>query len=102
MSDLPIVCTLTPDALASRRSELLASLMRQATGVEMTDAGCRLRFAASSDALMLIARTIDAERQCCQFLEFRVTVTPGLGAMLLEVTGPAGTRDFVKDLLGGA
>jgi hypothetical protein len=43
---------------------------------------------------------IDAERQCCRFLRFQLTVEPDLGPMWLEVAGPPGTADFLTDLLG--
>jgi hypothetical protein len=49
--------------------------------------------------LDLIARAIDAERQCCRFLTFHLTVEPDLGAFVLDLTGPSGTRDFLSDLL---
>ena len=45
MPDLPIVCTLTPDALRARREGLLTELLRQATGHEFLPEGLRLRFA---------------------------------------------------------
>ena len=102
MKELPIACTLTPEQLANRRSGLIASLRSRAERVERMASGVRPHFAAGSDALQQIARTIDAERQCCQFLEFRLTVAPGLGPMTLEVSGPPGTADFLVDLLDGA
>jgi hypothetical protein len=99
MSDLPIVCTLGPAALKARREGLLADLMRRADDhQELTD-GHRLRFAAAADTLSLIARAIDAERQCCRFLRFRVTVEPDEGPILLELTGPEGTRGFLTALI---
>ena len=39
MPDLPIVCTLTPDALRARRGGLLAALLRQSTGHELLPEG---------------------------------------------------------------
>jgi len=45
MPDLPIVGTLTPDALRARREGLLAALLRQSTGHELLPEGLRLRFA---------------------------------------------------------
>jgi hypothetical protein len=71
-----------------------------ATRGELSD-GCRLTFAASSATLDLIARTIDAERQCCRFLTFRLTIEPDLGAFVLDVRGPSGTREFLRDVIGG-
>jgi hypothetical protein len=39
MPDLPIVCTLTPDALRARREGLLAVLLRQSAGHELLRRG---------------------------------------------------------------
>jgi len=99
MPDLPIVCTLTPAALKARREGLLVELMRRAQGHEELAHGHRLRFAATDDMLSIIARTIDAERQCCRFLRFAITVEPDGGSISLELTGPPGTREFVAALL---
>ena len=48
--------------------------------------------------LRRIADTLDRERQCCQFLRFQLTIEPAGGAIVLDLTGPEGTRDFLKDL----
>jgi arsenate reductase len=99
MAHLPIACTLTPDALRARQQGLLAGLLRRAEGRDLTAEGLRLRFAAADDTLSTIARAVDAERQCCRFLRFAITVEPDGGPMFLEVTGPPGTREFVAGLL---
>ena len=61
--------------------------------------GCRLRFSAQDAVLLSIARTIDAERQRCRFLRFTVIVEPDGGAIVLELTGPTGTREFLAAML---
>lgn len=99
MTNLPIACTLTPAAIRARREGLLSELVRQASSQEETEDGYRLHFAADDDTLFTIARAINAERQCCRFLRFRVTVEPDGGPMSLELTGPAGTREFLSALL---
>jgi hypothetical protein len=48
---------------------------------------------------MAAVRTIDAERQCCRFLKFALTVEPDAGDVWLEVTGPDGTTEFLSTLL---
>jgi hypothetical protein len=99
MADLPIVCTLTPEALRARREGLLSELLRQAQGHEELPHGHRLRFAPTGETLLNIARAVDAERQCCRFLRFGITVEPDGGAIFLELSGPPGTREFVAALL---
>jgi hypothetical protein len=99
MADLPIVCTLTPDALRARREGLLSTLVRQAADREDLPEGLRLRFSSTEDTLSTIARTVEAERHCCRFLRFAISVEPDGGPIILELTGPPGTREFVAALL---
>ena len=99
MSELPIVCTLTPDALRQRREQLLPGLVRRAEAYERLATGLRLRYAASADVLGDIVKMIEAERECCRFLRFELSVAPDLGPITLEVTGPAGTTEFLSDLI---
>lgn len=99
MGHLPIACTLNPAALKARTEGLLVDLVGRADQrLELTD-GHRLRFAASEETLVAIARTVDAERQCCSFLRFTITVEPDEGPITLDLTGPSGTREFLSALL---
>jgi hypothetical protein len=99
MDNLPIACTLTPDALRARREGLLSRLLQSAESLERLPDGLRLHFAASSVTLTTIARAVDAERLCCRFLQFTVTVEPDEGPISLVLTGPPGTQEFVSALL---
>jgi len=99
MTDLPIACTLSPAALAARRERLLSELVRRAEDHQQLPEGHRLRFAATGDTLSTIARTVEAERQCCRFLRFQITVEPDGGPIVLELSGPPGTREFISALL---
>lgn len=101
MPDLPVACTLDPGTLATRREGLLADLVRRAASREPLADGHRLRFSAAGETLALIARVIDAERRCCRFLRFQLTVDPDEGPVVLELTGPPGTREFIDALLDG-
>lgn len=95
MADLPVACTLSPAALKARRENLLNALLHRADERRELPDGYRLRFAAEGDILSVIARTVDTERQCCRFLRFTVTVEPDDGPIALDLTGPAGTREFL-------
>jgi len=99
MPELPIACTLDPESLRTRREGLLAELLKRSGGHELLSNGIRLRFAPSSETLSSITRAIEAERRCCRFLRFTLTVEPDEGQFALELTGPQGTRDFVAALL---
>jgi hypothetical protein len=99
MTDVPIACTLSPDALQARRKGLLADLLRRAEGHELTEEGLRMSFCPEADTLATLARVVEAERRCCRFLRFVITVEPDEGPVSLELSGPAGTREFVAGLL---
>src|SRR5215203_1391072 len=99
MPNLPIVCTLTPDALRARREGLLAALLRQSTGQELLPEGLRLRFAPSTETLASTARAVESERRCCRFLRFTIMVESDEGPLTLDLTGPPGAREFVAALL---
>ena len=99
MSDLPIACTLGPSALKARREDLLGGLVRRAEGRTELANGFRVRFKADEGMLATIAKVVDAERQCCRFLTFHITVERDGGPICLEFTGPPGTTQFLAGLL---
>jgi hypothetical protein len=99
MADLPIVCTLSPDALQTRRLGLLSNLLRRAEEQEELPNGLRLRFPASAETLAAVVSAVEAERHCCRFLRFGITVEPDGGPITLELSGPPGTREFVGAML---
>jgi hypothetical protein len=95
---LPIVCELTPAAVKARRAQLLPGLVARAERREDTEDGYRLTFAPSSEILRAITDTVDAERQCCRWLCFQLTVPPDGGAIVLTLSGPEGAREFLAAL----
>jgi hypothetical protein len=48
--------------------------------------------------LSQIAAAVDAERQCCRFLQFSITVEADGGPISLDLRGPSGTREFLGAL----
>jgi hypothetical protein len=99
MADIPIACTLSPDALRARRDGLLTGLLQRAEHHELVEQGLRARFAPAADLVATLAEVVDAERRCCRFLRFVITVEPDGGPVFLELSGPAGTREFIAGLL---
>ena len=96
MIDLPVACTLSPAAFDARRQNLLPGLWRRADQRHELPNGFRLGFEARPGVLADIARAIDAERQCCRFLSFAIAMAPDEGPITLDLTGPAGTREFLE------
>ena len=102
MTDLPVACTLQPDELKQRAENLVPGLASTATRCVPIEGGYRFEFAPARHTLSEIAGVIDAERQCCRFLRFQLTVEPDEGGVQLDVTGPAGTQEFLANLVNPA
>jgi hypothetical protein len=99
-SEPPMVCTLSPEQLSAQRAGLLPGLLKRADERTPLERGYRMTFAPPHAAGLLddIARIVEQERGCCQFLKFQITVEPSSGPIYLEVTGPAGTREMLDAL----
>jgi len=96
---LPIVRTPQPGELNARATQFLPGVVAAATARQSIENGFRFEFQASSDVLSSIVRMIDAERQCGQFLRFQLTVEAAGGLVVLDVTGPAGSEEFLLAIL---
>src|SRR5437588_11948544 len=99
MAESPIVCTLGPAALKARKAGLLARVAGLSKQTVKIGAGYRFEFTSDRETLSLIAQMIEAERECCRFLRFDLTVEPDSGPISLELTGPPGTEEFLDALL---
>lgn len=100
MSECPVTCTLTSKELTDRRQQILSHLQTERLEMKELADGLAFRFAASSRELTALTNIIDLERQCCQFLTFRLIVEPQLGSMWLELIGPPGTKEMLVAELG--
>jgi len=96
---LPIACTLSQAELATRRNELLPALLGRANSQETVPGGFRWSFSETNGLLSDVASVIEAERRCCRFLRFRLTLEPDGGPLWMEVTGPEGTQEFLHSVL---
>jgi len=96
----PIACTLTPIELANRRNDLLPGFLSRADIQETIPEGFRWSFSETDGLLHNVVSVIEAERRCCRFLRFRLTLEPDGGPLRLEVTGPEGS--FLRSLLFNA
>lgn len=92
---LPVACALTAPELQERRQTVLQKVRRAVQDVRELEDGYAYSFPLSGEWLRELAGMIDLERQCCPFLRFRLTVEESNGLLLLEMTGPEGTKEFL-------
>lgn len=95
--DLPIACTLEPDAMPDRLADWRAILDRAQARTITADGALRLELDDDLD-LGELTRLVAAEQHCCAFFSFAITVdASGIG---LEVRAPEGATAVVTSLFG--
>lgn len=98
VTDLPVACGLMPAELQERRAGLLAKVRGKAAEVAELEDGFRYTFPLVDHVLSDVTNLIQLEHQCCPFLTFRLTIEAGGDSVLLELTGPNGTKEFLAEI----
>jgi len=96
----PVVCTLTETKMRERRQTMLEFVRGAALHVTSLPLGYAYRFEPTSDVLAHLCHLVDLERQCCQFLTFRIVVEAGNQPICLEITGPLEAKSIIADFFG--
>src|SRR5229473_3345864 len=76
-----------------------AHLKSAVVATEQLADGYAFQVPGDKKSLALVLDLILAERECCPFLMFQFTAAPKMGATTLRVTGPAGTKEFLRTIL---
>ena len=97
--DNPVACCLTDAELRQREATLLAQFKSALTATEEIADGYAFHIPGENRWLALVADLINAERECCPFLRFELTAEPKMGPLTLRVTGPHGSKEFLKSIL---
>ena len=97
--DMPIACCLTSAELREREATLLAQFRSAVIETEELPDGYAFRVPGDRKWVVIAAEMIMAERECCPFLTFEFVAQPSMGPIIVRVTGPAGTKEFLKTIL---
>ena len=90
-----VVCKLTTPELQARKKAVIQQLKDLVLErIELTD-GVKYKFDGSDAVVDMVASFIKTERLCCNFFDFNMYVSSS-GDLWLELTGPAGTKDFIN------
>jgi hypothetical protein len=69
------------------------------TATEELPDGYAFRLPGEKGWLALVADLIIAERECCPFIKFELVAEPKIGPLTIRMTGPQGTKEFLKSIL---
>jgi hypothetical protein len=97
--EVPVACCLSKEELRNREATLLAQFKAALIESEELNDGYMFRVLGDKKSIAVVADLIVAERECCPFLKFEVSLEPGMGPVSVRMTGPAGTKEFLKSIL---
>jgi hypothetical protein len=97
--EIPIACCLSNEELRTREATLLAQFKSALLTTEELSDGYLFRIPGDKKWLAVAAELITAERECCPFLKFELTADPAMGPVTVRMTGPSGTKEFLKSIL---
>ena len=99
LDNVPIACSLTTTELRDREATLLAQFKSAVVETEELQDGYAFRLPNDGESIPLAANLIMAERECCPFLAFNLVAQPNKGPVIVRVTGPTGTKEFLRTIL---
>jgi hypothetical protein len=94
MADLPIACTLAPDALSARLALIEALSADGVLDRTPTDAGLRIRLRDRPDIERRTRELIALESACCAFLDFDLGRAGG--DLVLDISGPEAAQPVIE------
>ena len=97
-NDHAIACKLPSEQFRERKATVLANLKKNILDKKELDNGYALKFTGTDTMLDELIDFIKTERECCSFLTFSLTVSNNKSETWLELTGPEGTKDFIKTI----
>jgi hypothetical protein len=98
-NESPVACCLSDEELRNREATLLALFKAAVIESEELDNGYLFRVRGDNKSIALVTELIIAERECCPFLKFELSLEPAMGPLSVRMTGPAGTKEFLKSIL---
>ena len=97
--EIRVACCLSDAALRKRVATLLARFESAVIATEELPDGYVFHVPGDKKSMGAVWEAIVAERECCPFLTFELTAQPNMGPVSVRMTGPAGTKDFLKAVL---
>ncbi len=96
---IPVACCLSNVELRIREATLLAQCKSAILTREELADGYLFRIPGDKKSLAVAAELMAAEGECCPFLRFELAAEPEMGPVTVQMTGPAGTKEFLKSIL---
>jgi hypothetical protein len=90
-----MACKLTSPELRKRKEEVIAQLKAKVLDKKELADGYSYKFNGTDEMLDSLTAFIKSERLCCDFFNFKLSVSADSVAWL-EILGPDGVKDFIR------
>lgn len=87
-------CKLTSMELHKRKEEIIAKLKEQVIEKKELRDGYSFKFTGTDEIINEVTAFIKSERQCCDFFNFKVTITNN-SFLWLDIYGQKGVKEFI-------
>jgi len=94
-----LTCKLTTPELRERKETVIANLKKQILLKRKLKNGFAYKFRGSDSIVDELATFVKTERTCCDFFNFSLSITGDKTEAWLKITGPKGTKDFIRSEL---
>lgn len=94
-----LACKLTSPELRLRKETVIKSLKSQVITKTELKNGYQYKFEVTDKMIDELAEFIKTERACCDFFTFNLSFSGDKKHAILQITGPAGTKEFIKSEL---
>lgn len=94
-----IACTLSTADLLGRLNGEIGRLLSEVEETVELEEGYRWRLAGTADQFEQVTRFIAAERECCSFFRFDLTLSPDHGPLYLTLGGSKEIKQFISQLM---
>jgi len=86
--------------MKERKATVIANLQKELIEKKELKNGYAFKFKGTDAMVDELTSFIKTERECCSFFIFNLSVAGDKSAAWLELSGPEGTKDFIKTELG--
>lgn len=95
-----LTCKLSTPELQERKRTVIAELKILVKERKEERDAVLYKFESTDKNIDLVSSFIKTERLCCDFFQFRLDVESDSEFMWLQLSGPEGVKDFIREEIG--
>ena len=99
LSDSDLVCQLTGPELIKRKNALQQEVFHKVRKISEQKEGFTFYFDDEDEFLLKLTDYMLAEKKCCPFFSFKLSIGANNAGIALTVTGPPEAKELLKEMV---